>query len=501
MLPGQHQLAYPARKREVMRRLLLAATLLAFPTWAQTPFRATRKATNPNALAFSAHHYNQNGASKANSARPNAEVGRAQAAEAGVVHGIQPDTLKVPADGADDAPSIQRAITAACGTAFPNVVFQARHYALNSTVTQSCAVNWIGQGWREQNPVPAAAPGTWFDIGPAFIGTAGSPITITRDSTGSTLRGIGFTEPGQPSRPTPIMSGSIVTGWAPATWTPAAYAPVLTINGAPGVTVRDVMLLGVNAGMVCAGSGRCDFENIRGQVFAYALNIQTAYDVSRIRDVHAWPYWSAADPVMQWQQANASVIISYRNDTPMWSHLFVFGAKDGVLIAGEPAGSTTGLMVDMLSCDFTQTCIRVDATAGLATYQISNLRSYGQVWNTVAGAPITMLPDSSVASFDGQAVAQIGNAESYGTDTAVLRFLATTATGASTLHLNSLYTHAERMSTGAVIASFPSGGSNAATINGSLVTGTPPAGFALTNTGIGQPGIGTLFMPTLATVH
>lgn len=480
-----------------MRRAGLAAFLLAGigAALAQTLSHAVGRDMVPDAPSPAARR--GNGATRADSDRVDAGIARPPAAEAGTTQGVFPDRLRLPADGADDAPSIRRALVAACGTAAPNLVFQARHYAINSPVTQGCTVNWTGQGWQEQPATPAAAPGTWFDIGPAFNGAATSPITIS-NSTGTVFRGIGFTEPGQPPPPVPVTRNGQVTGWSPATWAPAGYPPVLTVQGSPGVTVRNVMLLGVNAGLACIGSGRCRFEDIRGQVFTYAINVQQAYDVSRIVDVHVWPYWSAADPVMAYQQANASGILSYRNDTPFWDRLFLFGVRDGVLVAGEAAGTTTGAAIGTLSCDFVQTCLRVDASAGSVSFQAANIRSFGQRWNTLAGAPAAMLPGSAVLGFAGAAVAQVGQMEDFGSDGAVVRFGGSGA-AASTLTLNSLYVHAGRMGAGAVEFAYPAGPGNAATLLINVVTPDAPAGFALTNLKAG--GTGTLMMPSLSSTR
>ncbi len=415
-------------------------------------------------------------------------IAKLDAAETGYV----PDTFRQTADGTDDAPSIQRAMTAACGSKAPNLRFRARHYALNSRITQACFVNWLGQGWQEQNDDPASAAGTWFDVGPAFVGSPNSPILITGNSTGSVFQGIGFVELGQPARPTPVRNANgDITGNSPAAFTPAAYAPVLVINGSPGVTVKDVMLLGVNAGLVCVGSGRCSFDNIRGQVFAYMINVQDAYDVSKIRNVHAWPYWSATDPVMAWTQANASVIVSLRNDSPLWDDIFTFGVKNGISIGQGATGSTTGAIIGKISCDFTAYCISVDANVSKTNFMVSSIRSYGEQWITISGHSVTMLPGSSVLHLMGETVAQISNMENFASGLATVDFANTDPNFVSNIHIDSLYLHAGRMPPNTSLVYFPPTPGNLLTVNQLLQTPDAPPGFALSNANPGQTGMGT----------
>lgn len=296
--------------------------------------------------------------------------------------GYAPDWFKQSADGADDAPSIQRAVNLICSGAAVtnNLNLLARHYTINSPISQTCLVNWRGQGFLEQTAQSqiSAAPGTWLDIGAAFVSVSTGPITITGNATGSDISDMAFDEPGMTVPPVAVMSGSNITGWSPSSFTPVAYTQIFTVSGVPNVTFHHLMFDGINAGIAAISSGRTSMYDIRGQVFAYLINEQTAEDVSRIVDIHEFPYWSQADPVVQYQQANTQLIESFRNDTPFWDRIFAFGVKNGIALHGEAAGATTGASVGTVSCDFTKSCIQVyNETTNLAQFQINNIRSYG----------------------------------------------------------------------------------------------------------------------------
>ena len=419
------------------------------------------------------------------------------------VGGIFPDWFKTPADGDDDAPSIQRAINALCGTNSQTMRFYARHYAINSAVTQTCVVNWKGEGWVEEVGAVYTGAGTWFDIGTAFISSL-VPITVSGvGATGSIFEDIAFDEPGMTASPVPVVNGSgRITGWSPASFTPASYNYIVMVDGAPGVLFRHIMLNGVNAGVVSVGSGRTGFFDIRGQAFQYLINVQQSYDINRIVDVHEWPYWSSADPVVQYQQSNSIVVDSFRNDTPMWDRIFAFGVKAGIAFGNEPAGVTTGLAAGSIECDFVKYCLwdQADASSRQITGQIANLRSYSQAWTTVFGAAVAMIPGSAAIESDASSILQIGNMENFGSDYATING---TVVQPSNITIASLKIYEDQMSANSQIVRFVTTGNTGSMISVSLppiLVGTV-SGFTDTNTSPNGSGVGTFQYNVPAVVH
>ncbi len=391
---------------------------------------------------------------------------------------LVPDTYKETSDGLDDAPSIQRAVNAACAGNVKTLAFYARRYKINSPITQNCLANWEGQGFEEQPGSNTAASGTWFDIGAGFSSTLASPITVVA-GTGSVFENFGVAEPSQPTPPSasydPLFSaGSAsphILGYTPGTWSPAPFYFVFSIKGSPGNLFRHIMLDGVNQGFHVDHSGRTNFEDIRGQVFNTMFEIHESYDVSRITDVHDWPYWSSADPVMAYDQEHAYVVASYRNDTPFWENIFGLGVRAVLYMADDPDGTTTGIQAGNISCDSAVYCIRINTGAPVqVTGQFGSIRTFGSKWSTVHPIPLVQYPGSSMLQLDSSAVLQVGSMENFGTDVATVVFNAPKRP--SNLMVGSLFVHADHMSAGAFVVKFPVA---SGTIPSLLTLGMPPA--------------------------
>ena len=435
---------------------------------------------------------------------------RDAASQASLGQIVVPDSYKEAADGSDDAPSIQRAINAACAGDVKTLLFHARRYRINSPITQNCLANWEGQGYDEQAGPNYEAPGTWLDVGASFSGSPASPINIVAGA-GSTFENFGVAEPSQPAPPIAnydpaFPAGSArprILGYTPSAWSPAAFPFVFSVKGSPGNLFRHVLLDGINQGFHLENSGRTNFEDVRGQVFNTMFDIHESYDVSRITDVHNWPYWSSTDPVMAYDQENAHVISSYRNDSPFWDNIFGFGVRDVLYLANDVDGTTTGIQAGKISCDSAVYCIRVNASTPVqVTGQVASMRTFGSRWITVYPAPLVQYPGSSMLQLDSSAVLQIGSMENFGTDAATVSFNAPKQP--SNLMVGSLFVHANQMSPNSLIARFPTA---RASIPSLLTIGMVPAiagtvaGFHNTNTPPNGTGIGTYQYSAAIAVH
>ncbi|NPD67312.1 hypothetical protein HN018_06955 [Lichenicola cladoniae] len=503
----------------MMKYLLVAAMLVLFgsavPAHGQSGFTLQGNSI-PTAAGFNALGTTKldkiNGSAiglaldPTSNVRPATAINAQTIAAVAAATGVAPDWFKLAADGVDDAPSINRAIAAECSlsTGRHDLAFQGRHYVLNTPVTQSCQLNWVGKGFQEQ-PLQTAissAPGTWFDIGASFIGSLTPPISFIASAEGSIVESLAFDEPGMTPPPTAVFNGNQLIGWSPSTWSPAAYPQIIEVSaGSTGMVLHHLMFDGVNAGIVVTGAGRSNIYDIRGQAFAYLVNEQESYDVTRITDIHAWLFWSSADPVIQYQQANTSAIESYRNDTPFWDGIFAFGVENGVLIDQQADGTTTGAMLSRLQCDFTLHCLHIATNAVSVQLQLNNIRSYGQKWSQITGAPVTMMPGSNVIQVDGAGVFQLGNFENYGSDASAIAL--TNPTSLSTIYIASVYAILTRQSANSNLVLFPSSGTGGSTVSiGNLIQTTDaPSGYALTNTGGAKTGVGSLLVTTGTLTH
>lgn len=368
---------------------------------------------------------------------------------------VQPDNFVEATDVGDDALSINRLIMLECAksTGRKDIVFQARHYQINSPIRQTCELGWHGHGFQEQPRNLKTASGTWFDIGRNFLNSHEYPINFSGNTQGSVIEDIAFDEPDMTPAPAKNNSKTSKSDQSATTWTPTNYPQIIEVLGSTGLEIRHTLWDGVNAAIAIKNSGRTNIYDIRGQAFAYLINTQDSLDVTRIVDLHEWPFWSDSDPVVQFQQKNSSAIISFRNDSPFWSRIFAFGVLNGILINGSAQGTTTGVQVDAIQCDFTAHCIHVSGNAENVQMQIGALRSYSQSWNTSIGAPVNMIRGSSAVKIDGQAILQIGMVDDFGDDISTFEF--TNNKLASNIYIGSVLRTNAHMSMHSSLIAFP----------------------------------------------
>lgn len=341
---------------------------------------------------------------------------------------IIPDTLKVPLDGSDDAPSIQRAIAIACAGGSGVLRFLAHRYTLASAVSQPCAVQWKGQGWQEPNGGPGAAMpglGTWFTIpDPSF-----TPVTISGPAaSGSVFENFGIYQ----VHPAPSPG-----------WMPIAYPYVFRVTGTNGeVTFRHIMGLAINRGITAYYAARLKIEDVRGQFFTNAIYADKNYDTTIINDARNWPYWSTNPGVMAYEQKNYDHIILGRVDDAFIDRVFslpgrstlklITTAADGANPLNLPGGSPTNLTLGSIRSDFVKWTIWNTAIASQfddLEISVASLVHQGAAWGG-----LTPLPGSAAIKNDGSfRLMSIGHLKADVLDASLID--ASGAVGASTIQI------------------------------------------------------------------
>lgn len=287
---------------------------------------------------------------------------------------------------ADDAPAIQAAVDAMAATGGGVLEFGPRRYRLASPVVVSgVSVTFQGAGFTEG---PNVASGTWLTIDT----TGFTPFTFTGVAArGSAVRDLAIRQ---------THGAAQLPGWAPT-----GYDFVFRIQDCLGaVDFENVFLCAVNRGIWCDNSGRLNIQRLRGQVFTTGIEMDRAYDTSRLEHIHFWPFATSDEDVLRWQQDNQDTLVFRRVDGLFMDDVFILGARAAVLFASSAAGSTTKFYIGSLYTDFAKYGIRVsgDGVEG----QIANATTQGELWNA-AGAP---LPGSSGIRIEGSnARLQIGN--------------------------------------------------------------------------------------------
>jgi hypothetical protein len=286
----------------------------------------------------------------------------------------------------DDAPAIQAAVNALAAEGGGVIEFGPRPYRINSPVlVDSAAIIFQGAGFTEGAVV---ADGTWLTINQ----TGFTPFTFTGTAArGSIVRDLAVRQ---------THAAVVGPGWAPT-----AYDFVFRVQDCLGaIDFDNVFLCNVNRGIWIDNSGRFNIQRLRGQVFTTGIEVDRNFDTGRMQHVHFWPFVSAADDVVRWQQANQDAIVLRRVDGVFIDDVFVLGARSGLRFASSASGTTRKFYVGKYYSDFTQYGIWIDGNnvAG----QIANATTQSELF----GAGGTAYAGGSGIRIDGNnARLQIGN--------------------------------------------------------------------------------------------
>lgn len=271
-------------------------------------------------------------------------------------------------------------------------------------------------------------------------------------------------------------------------WKPVTYPPVVYLYDVEGYTrLENLFMDGVYEGVSAVNGGRTIVEGLYGQFFDYAVNIDADMDVSRINNIHAWPYWSSASSVMDYQGANTKTIEIGRADSPFLDNIFTIPSNSGIYFYRGTnriaSGVATGVQIGKLSCDSTVKCIEV-AGPGIV-YTVNSLRTFGQ------DAAINGIPaaNASVMTVDagGSVSAYMGQVEGRMLDNAPFVFNATYRQrgGCSNVRIASLMEDFSKSTQRNVYTALGNGAcSSVSTSYNEILLGTPPS--ILTSTTVAQ---------------
>ncbi len=267
----------------------------------------------------------------------------------------------------NDAPAIQAAVNDLQSRGGGALLFGPRAYRIASAVAVGATmVRLQGAGFTEG---PGAGQGTWLTVD----GTGFVPFTFT----GVAARGSAVCDIAvQQAHPAPSGPG----------WAPTAYPHVFRVEDClGGVDFDNVFLARVHRGIYCRNSGRLDVRRLRGQVFTTAVEVDEAYDVPRLHNLHLWTFWSADENVVRWSQANGDALVFRRCDGVFVDQAFVLGYRSMFRFGASAAGRTSKFYIGQAYADFVRhgVWIEADGTDG----QISGLTTQGEVFGA-GGAPI-----------------------------------------------------------------------------------------------------------------
>jgi hypothetical protein len=256
--------------------------------------------------------------------------------------------------------------------------FDAKTYRIAGTLNISGMVRLIGQGavdFSNARPLTIPGKGTWL----IHASTTGPLIQVSGNlNKGAGLFDIAIFEEGHT---TPSA------GWAPAVrdW-------VIRVENTQGTLLLNrVHFHGVYQGVLTDYAARLQYENITGQFFYRGFSFDRVYDIGKFDGLHAWTYWSEADSVLQWQQANCVEITLYRVDGLWMDRIFTFAVQTSIFVDESAYGTSKVIIINGLYSDFSNRAIVVDS-AQPVHLQVSNMFHLGQAWPPAS--PANALPGS-----------------------------------------------------------------------------------------------------------
>jgi hypothetical protein len=267
---------------------------------------------------------------------------------------------------ADDTAAIQTAVN--FGILTNSIVFfPSGNYKITNKINLNGAVRITGTNFIHYS---ATSPKNGSRILIVFTtATARSAFDVTAQ--GVVIEWLQFYTD---SNPTP---GS---GWSPSAnqpWAIYVYRAAYGVIGGDGCQIRHVGLDGIAYGIKTDGAW-AHIDDVRGVCFNTFIEIDGAYDVTRLTNIMSNSYWWNIDAnVASYIQANCTFIRLGRVDNPQLSNIFVFGVNIGIEIfnstAVTPAGSTSLLEVNNFGFDACNTGIKwTETSSNQKTAMITN---------------------------------------------------------------------------------------------------------------------------------
>lgn len=290
--------------------------------------------------------------------------------------------LTPPSSGLADLQNLIDAVDADGGGI---IEFNSRIYNLTGTARVPSGVVLEGT----IDPAVRSEPGTviWNNSAlPAFEVTNVSGVDNGRRAS---IRNMCFYQ----EHPNP--SGTYPTPWAPNLPTRDAC---IVVDAATDVEIHNILFHGVVAGIRTTGNvGRLDLENIRGQVFSYGIDIEEAYDITRIDKVHFWPFWTSNENVMDYIYDHLDGVVFGRSDGCWMGNVFIFAANNAIRFKVNAFGASTKVYLADAYFDLCRRGVRFEQNN--THLLVGSVNHSGNRANIGA----TPLPDSCLYSVDAGA--------------------------------------------------------------------------------------------------
>lgn len=255
--------------------------------------------------------------------------------------------------------AIRSAMEAATRTNGGIIWFPPGRYLIDATVVVERQFTFLGAGWASRDP----SQGSWI-----IVNRPGVNLEIRGQ--GATVQRIGFFQN------QPVANAD---GWQPA---PHDFAIHVATDD---VFLKEINLLNCTKGIKIrhfgGGTiGRVILDHIWGRPLACGIEIDNAWDVVKINNIHFWPFWEEKNPIVaNWTLKNGIGVSVFRADNPQLSNIFALGYNRGLAFGESSNGITSKFAIVNADCDGCEIGIEVGGTN--ATGMITNFSSQGSPGN------------------------------------------------------------------------------------------------------------------------
>jgi Pectate lyase superfamily protein len=274
-------------------------------------------------------------------------------------------------DTGDAGPGIQAAINAAAGAGGGKVLLPAGKYRLASGLTMPSAVVLEGNGWAtnlRQGDHPTNTPtlGSWLHV----VDHRVNAISNIGPTQGVVLQDFGM----YCDQPVPGPN-----------WAPTIYPYFIRLTGlwSSAMFIHNVILLNPSHGIIQDSqgevyhTGQLNIDGLFGQPLVVGVRLEYVGDVSRLNDVHFWPFWSDKSTVTKYTRTNATAFQMFRVDNPQFNEIFTYAYNRMFDLGKNRRGKTSRLKANNVDGDACNTLLRIEPNADRTEVSFSNVNVGG----------------------------------------------------------------------------------------------------------------------------
>jgi len=234
--------------------------------------------------------------------------------------------------------------------------FPPGEYLINGNITVNNSIYIVGSGWAFKSdiePLVQNIPGdgTWFTI----IDTTITPFTFGSENSRGGIMDCAFYQLH------PDHSEN---------WEPTIYPNYIINANTSAFYLNNLMFLTAYNGIKITSS-QCCVEKIYGHFFNTGLLVDNNFSVSKIQDIHFWPFWNTEESILEYCQSNTIGIILGQVNGIFMSNIYMYNFLHGIHIEDSSLinqGYTRSFFVDSLYITHSRKGIYINSSQPVIGY-------------------------------------------------------------------------------------------------------------------------------------